>query len=54
MDIIIPHRIGRADPIEQVQKESIVDSLALPDAAEIEFEPERMGETIYRPEDFSS
>jgi prevent-host-death family protein len=34
------------------QKESIADLLAMPEAADIEFEPTRM-QNIFKPEDFS-
>lgn len=33
-------------------KESIIDLLAMPDAADIEFEPVKLNKEIYRPEDF--
>jgi prevent-host-death family protein len=33
-------------------KESIIDLLAMPDAAEIDFEPAKLNKKIYRPEDF--
>lgn len=33
-------------------KESIIDLLAMPDAADINFEPPKLNKTIYRPEDF--
>lgn len=33
-------------------KESIVDLLAMPDAADIDFEPAKLNKKIYRPEDF--
>ena len=33
-------------------KESIVELLAMPDAASIDFEPPKLNKTIYRPEDF--
>lgn len=33
-------------------KESIVDLLAMPDAAEIDFEPAKLNKKLYRPEDF--
>ena len=33
-------------------KESIIDLLAMPDAAEIDFEPAKLNKDIYRPEDF--
>ncbi len=33
-------------------KDSIVTLLAMPDAADIEFEPPKLGKKIYRPEDF--
>lgn len=33
-------------------KESIIDLLAMPDAADIDFEPEKLNKTIYRAEDF--
>lgn len=33
-------------------KESIIDLLAMPDAAEIEFDPPKLNKKIYRPEDF--
>jgi prevent-host-death family protein len=44
--------------IEQYQeikgkRESILDLLAMPEAAEIEFEPPRMGDEFPRPADFS-
>jgi PHD/YefM family antitoxin component YafN of YafNO toxin-antitoxin module len=35
------------------QKDSIVDLLAMPEAAEIDFEPPRAGKELYRPADFS-
>ena len=35
------------------QKESIVDLLSMPEAAELEFEPPRMGKTLYKTADFS-
>lgn len=33
-------------------KENIVDLLAMPDAADIDFEPAKLNKEIYRPEDF--
>jgi prevent-host-death family protein len=33
-------------------KESIVDLLAMPDSADVDFEPEKLTKTIYRAEDF--
>jgi prevent-host-death family protein len=44
--------------IEQYQKitnkrESIIDLLAMPEAAEIEFEPPRLGDEFPRPADWS-
>ncbi|TAK78368.1 MAG: type II toxin-antitoxin system Phd/YefM family antitoxin [Gammaproteobacteria bacterium] len=33
-------------------KENIVDLLAMPDAADIDFEPSKLKKDIYRPEDF--
>lgn len=33
-------------------KESIIDLLAMPDAADIDFEPSKLNKTIYRPENF--
>src|SRR6185295_7985967 len=33
-------------------KESIIDLLAMPDAADIDFEPAKLNKNIYRPEDF--
>ena len=33
-------------------KENIIDLLAMPDAAEIDFEPAKLNKKIYRPEDF--
>lgn len=33
-------------------KESIIDLLAMPDAADIDFEPTKLNKDIYRPEDF--
>lgn len=33
-------------------KESIIDLLAMPDAAGIDFEPAKLNKGIYRPEDF--
>ena len=35
------------------QKESIVELLAMPDVAEIEFEPPRLNKELYRPADLS-
>ena len=35
------------------KKGNIVDLLAMPDAANIEFEASKLGETLYRPADFS-
>ncbi|MDO9104898.1 MAG: type II toxin-antitoxin system Phd/YefM family antitoxin [Methylovulum sp.] len=35
------------------KKESIVELLAMPDAADIDFEPPRLNKGIYRPADFS-
>lgn len=34
-------------------KESILDLLAMPEAAEIEFNPPKLGDKIFRPADFS-
>ena len=34
-------------------KESIVDLLAMPEAANIDFEPPRLNKGLYRPEDLS-
>lgn len=33
-------------------KESIIDLLAMPNAADIDFEPTKLKQKIYRPEDF--
>lgn len=33
-------------------KENIIDLLAMPDAADIDFEPLKLNKKIYRPEDF--
>ncbi len=33
-------------------KENIIDLLAMPDAADIDFEPGKLDKEIYRPEDF--
>lgn len=33
-------------------KESIIDLLAMPDAADIDFEPAKLKKNIYHPEDF--
>jgi len=33
-------------------KENIVDLLAMPDAAHIDFDPPKLNKTMYRPEDF--
>lgn len=33
-------------------KESIIDLLAMPDAADIDFDPPKLNKPIYRPEDF--
>jgi len=33
-------------------KESIVDLLAMPDAADIDFKPPKLNKKVYRPEDF--
>lgn len=33
-------------------KENIVELLAMPDAADIDFEPAKLNKEIYRPEDF--
>lgn len=33
-------------------KESIIDLLAMPDAADIDFEPPKLKKTLYKPEDF--
>jgi len=33
-------------------KENIIDLLAMPDAADIDFEPNKLHKDIYRPEDF--
>jgi PHD/YefM family antitoxin component YafN of YafNO toxin-antitoxin module len=35
------------------QKDSIIELLAMPEAAEIEFEPARVSKELYRPADFS-
>ena len=35
------------------KKKSIVDMLAMPEAAEIDFEPPRLGARIFHPADFS-
>ncbi len=35
------------------KKDSIVELLAMPDAADIDFEPPRMDKELYRPADFS-
>ena len=35
------------------KKESIVDLLAMPDAADIDFEPPRLNKELYRPADLS-
>lgn len=35
------------------KKTSIVDLLAMPDAADIEFEPPKMGKELYKPADLS-
>jgi hypothetical protein len=35
------------------QHDSIVDLLAMPEAAEIDFEPPHAGKELYRPADFS-
>lgn len=35
------------------KRKNIVELLAMPDAAEIEFEPPRLGDEIVRPADFS-
>lgn len=35
------------------KKKSILDVIAMPEAAEIEFEPRRLGGKIFRPADFS-
>ena len=35
------------------QKESIVELLAMPEAAEIDFEPPHLSKELYRPADFS-
>jgi prevent-host-death family protein len=35
------------------KKKSILDVIAMPEAAEIEFEPPRLGSKIFRPADFS-
>lgn len=35
------------------QKESIVELLAMPDAADIDFEPPRLNKELYRPADLS-
>ncbi|MCU7816910.1 MAG: type II toxin-antitoxin system Phd/YefM family antitoxin [Candidatus Thiodiazotropha sp. (ex Lucinoma kastoroae)] len=35
------------------EKESIVELLAMPEAAEIEFEPHRLDNELYKPADFS-
>lgn len=33
-------------------KESIIDLLAMPEAADVDFEPPKLGKGIFRPEDF--
>jgi prevent-host-death family protein len=33
-------------------KESIIDLLSMPHAAEVDFEPAKLNKNIYRPEDF--
>lgn len=33
-------------------KVSIIDLLAMPDAADVDFEPAKLNKNIYRPEDF--
>ncbi len=33
-------------------KENIIDLLAMPDSADIDFEPPKLGKSLYRPEDF--
>lgn len=33
-------------------KENIIDLLAMPDAADIDFEPKKLDKNLYRPEDF--
>lgn len=33
-------------------KESIIDLLAMPDAADIDFEPAKLNKNLYNPEDF--
>ena len=35
------------------KNESIVELLAMPDSSDIDFEPTRLTQTLYRPEDFS-
>ena len=35
------------------KQESILDLLAMPEADEIEFEPPRLGDELFRPADFS-
>jgi len=35
------------------KKKSILDAIAMPEAAEIDFEPPRLGSKIFRPADFS-
>ncbi len=35
------------------KEESIVELLAMPEAAEIEFEPQQLDKKLYRPADFS-
>ena len=35
------------------QKDSIIELLAMPEAAEIDFEPPRASKELYRPADFS-
>ena len=35
------------------KKKSILDAIAMPGAAEIDFEPPRLGSKIFRPVDFS-
>jgi prevent-host-death family protein len=35
------------------KRESILDLLAMPEAAEIEFDPPRLGDDIFRPADLS-
>jgi hypothetical protein len=36
-----------------VEQQNIVDAIALPEAAEIEFEPEKLKRPFFHPEDFA-